>query len=301
MKNKNTLKTVIEFTFLLFVFILVIMIRLGIDQDFTQIKTTEFWIETSAQFALTMVTFNLIFNFDKNNTKHDKSSRFFKAYATNKLRIKQIESNKWHNQLDKAVEKLNQELLEEKCNILLHRVCTRIDYADVMNEIVPEEGEPYFIKTTEELLDECRVLPKRRKKLEKIINKIRAGAVHIHKVKSEMFLKDKELIFSKKHAYDYSAPLQDIKHNLKKATSFIIITLVLATISISFVSPDILETIISNIVLVLMAMCSGFTSAKNEIKKETAVYENRNAFMSQYLDIDVEYTENVEKKEEKDN
>lgn len=291
MKNKNTLKTAIEFSFLFIIFIFCLLIRLGISQDVSELGTGTFWIESGSQFLLVMTTFNVVFNMDKTNNKHDISSRFYKAYATNRLRIKEIERNKRFDELDAAIEKKNAEMLEDKCNIILHRLCTRIDYKDVMEEIELENGEKQFAKTIDELLDECRCFPKRKKKLAKRIKKIRSGSVRIHKIKAKMFLRDKELIFIKRHNYDFNVVFEDAKYNLLRASRSILLVIVFGTISFSFAGSRLLETIFSNTFLMFSAILSGFSSSKKEIKKETAVYETRNAFLSKYLNIDVEYVE----------
>lgn len=153
---KNIVQSTFQVIFVILAVILVNFVTLGIKQDFTRLSTTEFWVEVSAQLLITMIIFNIARAIDKRQRTHDKSSRFFKAYATNHLRIKEIEKNKLYTELDQAVAKKNQEYLIAKCNKKLHAVCTRVNYEDVVGE-----------DSIEELILKFKVFKKRENKFTK--------------------------------------------------------------------------------------------------------------------------------------
>lgn len=278
MKN-NYLETLSQILFLGLFSILVILVSLGINQDFTAIGTVEFWTEVSIRLIITIILFNVIYYMDKRNRMHDTESRFYKAFATNRLKVKEIEKNELYSALDKAVEEENEELLEELCNQLIHRYCTRVSY----NVAISDEE-------ISKILEDYKVLPKRRKKLTDLILKIRAGAIKLkHYVKADYFLNDKELAKIKTAVYDYSELALSIQRNTVKALTFTFCSIFIATISFSLVSVDFWTTFVTNFTLFLGAMVSGFASSYKDIKLKTAIYEKRNRFLLRRLQINIEY------------
>lgn len=278
MKN-NFLETLSQIFFLGLFSVLVILTSLGITQDFTKIKTVEFWTEVSVRLTITIILFNIIYYMDKRNRMHDTSSRFYISYATNRLKVKEIEKKELYSALDEAVEKENKEMLEEQCNQLLHKYCTRVSYDIAISN-----------KEISEILEEYKVLNKRRKKLTALILKIRAGAIKLkHYVKADYFLNDKELAKIKSASYDYSELALSIQRNAIKAFTFTICSVFIATLSFSLVSVDFWTTFVTNFTLFLGAMVSGFASSYKDIKLKTAIYEKRNRFILKRLKISVEY------------
>ena len=160
MKN-NVTQTISEFIFITLSFFLVLLISLGISLDFSRIRTAVFWVEVAGQFTLTMTTFNFIYYLDRRNRMHDQKSRFYIAWATNKLRVQKIENEKMYEELEKAVEEENLLRLKKKCNKKLYKYCSRLSYDEVIDKT----------KTPEELLKEYRV-DKKQKQMIAIINKI---------------------------------------------------------------------------------------------------------------------------------
>lgn len=276
--KKSVLHTTIQILFLFVFTIVVIMISLGITQDFTKLTTSSFWVEVSFQLAETMVVYNIVYGMDMTNRIHDETSRFFLAYMTFRLRKKDITSNRRYEELRKAVEKKNQENLEERCNSLLYKFCTGISYKEVIGE-----------KPIEKIIEEYLIPQKKSKKFTKLINKIRAGQVKFEKVNCAMFLKDKEIFLNDKKKYDYNNFLMWFMRNFKKVGTFLIVTIVGAVTSFSFASPNILKAILTNISLILGAIVSAFISSQEDIKVKTAIYENRNDFYDEYLNVNVEY------------
>lgn len=277
MKN-HVFETVTQMLFLVLFTLLVVFISLGIKQDFSRLKTTEFWIEVGAQLAVTMVIFNIVHSMDKRNRMHDEKSRFYKAYATNFLRIKEIESKKLYEELDKVVEQKNQELLEKKCNDKLHKLCTRVFYKDVIT------NEPI-----EYVISKHKVFKKREKRFTKLVMKIRTGRIKIKEVKAETFLQDKELLFDKAEIYDFNNAVVELKRNVEKAITFLFCSIIGATITFSFVNPNFWTALVTNLSLFIGAAMSGFFSSAKDIKRKTALYEKRNTFLLKYLDLSVEY------------
>ena len=275
---KNTIETFVQILFIVLFGILVILVSLGIEQDFTRVKTTEFWVEVSAQLALTMIIFNIVHALDKNNRLHDEGSRFFSAYATNRLRIKEIEDQKLYDKLDVAVEEKNKETLIIKCNNKLHKLCSRVNY----NDVISDEPIEYVIK-------KFRVLKKKQKKFKKLVEKIRAGRIKVKTLNAEIFLHDKELLFEKREVYDYNSFMSELKRNTEKAITFLVCSVITATITFSFHSPNFWTALATNFTLFLGAAISGIFSSIKDVKRKTALYEKRNTFLHKYLDLKVEY------------
>lgn len=208
------------------------------------------------------------------NRKHDDTGRFFKAYATNRLRRDEISSINLHDELEVAVEKKNQEILIAKCNNKLHKISTRIKYEDVMDD-----------KTLEELKITFRISKKQFSKFDRLVVKIRQGRIRAKKINPDIFKQDKELVFESTEVYDYNKTAYALKQNLRKMSVYTVITVIMATISFSFVSADFWTAFITNITLFLSGAISGFTCANKDVSIRTAVYENRNAFLEQYLGL----------------
>lgn len=276
--KKHIVETTSKIIFMFLFGIVVILISLGIKQDFSRIKTATFWTETGVQLLATMVIFNIVYSIDLNNRMHDETSRFFKAYATNFLRIKEIENNKLYDKLDKAVEEKNNEVLIKKCNSLLHKICSRVCYEDVINE------EPII-----NIINKFKVAKKREKKFIKIVKKIREGRIKITPIKAEVFLQDKEVSFEKYDVYDFNNIAYAIKRNTEKIITYLICAITASTLTFSFVSPNIWSALLTNFTLFLGATVSGFMSSSKSIKRKTALYEKRNQFLHKYLDLSVEH------------
>lgn len=291
--KKETISTISQFVFIVLMFVVVIFVSLGISLDFARIKTAQYWIEVSIQVVMTMTTFNMVYYLDRNNKMHDKASRFFMAYMTNRLKISSLENNRMFDELDNAVELENKERLIAKVNSLLHKICTRILYEDVMENLTPDAEEPTYL-SVEELAKKHRVSEKRLKKFYKLVNKIRAGEIRVKPIKSASFLKDKELIKIDFETYDYSESLFDLQRNGTKLLTFVICGLIMASIGFSFVSPDFLRALFTNLTVIAGACVSGFMSSKKSIKMKTRLYESRNSFLKRRLSIDDEWQEKIE-------
>ena len=136
--KKQILETITQFIFIAFMQTIVIFISLGITMDFSRVKTTGFWVETIFQFITSMTVFNTIYSLAKRNKMHDKGSRFFLAYATNRLRIRLLEKEKLYKELDTACTSETFENYKEKCNKKIYRYSSRICYDDVMSEDAEE-------------------------------------------------------------------------------------------------------------------------------------------------------------------
>lgn len=289
-KVKNVLETVAQGLLIFFTFILVVLISLGITFEFEKVSTWEFWVEVLGQFVLTMITFNIIYALERKKRTHDKSSRFFQAYATNHLKIRYIEKNKLYDDLDRAVEEETLLRVKDKCNKKLYKYCSRLTYDDVIGD-----------ESIEDILKAYRVLPKNYGKLTKLILKIRAGEITVKKIESQSFLSDKELITSDFDKYDFSEFEVEFKRNLFKSATFIGLSFILAIIGFSFVFSNFLLALIKNTTFVCGGIVSGITSAIKNVKMRTGIYENRNKFLTRYLDVCVEYgkeekTEDIETK-----
>lgn len=277
LKN-NVVETLSQFIFMILLFIVVILVNMGITHDWSVIRNEEFWIKIFFQLLVVMLIFNIIYKMSLRNRKHDTTGRFFKAYATNRLRRDLIAKDNLHDKLEEAVEKKNQELLENKCDSKLHKICTRIYYKDVISD-----------STIEELSTQFKINEKKIKAFEKLVLKIRQGRISIKKINPDVFKQDKELVFESTEVYDFNKVTYTLKQNAIKMATYVIITILMATVSFSFVSVGFWTAFVTNITLFISGAVSGFACANKDVSLRTAVYENRNAFLEQYLDLAIEY------------
>ena len=293
MKN-NILETVTQFAFILFMFVVVIIVSLGLTLDFERVKTLSFWIETGLQFAMSMTVFNTIYGLSKRNRTHDLKGRFYKAYATNRLKIKYLEEEKLYNELEKACEKENFERLVKKCNSKLYKLCSRICYDDVIQDTPIEELISFYkVAENKYLLFSKWCNNWQKHKFEKLVKKIRNGNIRVKPVKSVSFLQDRENYSKHYDNYDLNVYVENLERNTKKAFTFLLSSFVIAIIGFSFYSPNFLKTLLTNITLILSACVSGFRYANETVKFHTALYEHRNSFLHKHLDIKIEYSENA--------
>lgn len=282
---KAVFETVIQFIFILITFALVVFISIGLDFNFEKLYTATYWVEVTLKLMLALVVFNGVKAMDLINRIHKKNSRFFKAFATNSLRRAYIEDHKLYKELDDAVLLENKRRLIRTCNYALHEICTRISYEDVVDSKEVEN------KTIEELMEEFRVNKKRKKDFKKLVNKIRAGEIKFEKVRSEIFLRDKELSKFKFDKLDYSVAGENIKSNISKMMTFLICTIILTIIGFSAVNNNFWEIFLTNAFLLFTSMISGMNNSATLIKLKTEIYEKRNAFISRYMDINIVYGE----------
>jgi hypothetical protein len=272
--------------------VIIIFVSLGVTLDFARVKTGAFWIETALQFITTMVVFNTVYNLSKNNKTHDIKSRFFIAYATNRLRIKDLEKNKRYKDLDDACEKENFERLKTKCNHKLYKICSRICYDDIINDAPIEELiEEFKVAKNKHLLFSNLINNYKRHRFQNLVNKIRAGEIKVKPIKSIFFLIDIETTINSFDTYDLNVYVETVQKNLKKSIKFLACSFFSAVIGFSFYSPYFLKTLFTSITLILSACVSGFVYANRTIRERTALYEKRNSFLSNYLDIKIEYKE----------
>ncbi len=290
--KKNIIETTTQFLLITFMFVIVIFVSLGITLDFERVKTGAFWIETVLQFAMSMIVFNTVYGLSKRNKMHETKSRFFQAYATNRLRVKHLETEKLYKELDNACEKETFELLKTACNKKLYKLCSRTCYDDVIGDkTIKELIETYKIGQNKHFLFEKYINKYKKHKFENLVNKIRSGEIKIKPIKAIYFLQDKETSIYTFDNYDLNVYVENFQRNMKKTISFLVCSFFTAVIGFSFYSPYFLKTLITSITLILGACVSGFTYSNRAIKSRTALYERRNAFLSKHLNINLIYKE----------
>ena len=69
-------------------------ITLGIDLDFKRLLMLEYWAQVITQLIITMIIFNMVSNSHYRTKARNEKGRFFIAYATNRIRVKEIEDKK---------------------------------------------------------------------------------------------------------------------------------------------------------------------------------------------------------------
>lgn len=276
---KNIFETLTQLLFVLLGFIVIIFLYLGVTLDFKQITTALFWVRVSIQLVFTIIIFNMVYAMDKRNKMRNRESRYYVAYATNRLKVKYLEKEKLYDKLEEAVKEENAKRLVSRCNYKLGKICTRIKYEDVMTEESPEV-----------LCEKYKVLPRKCKRMIKLIGKIRGGSIKVRELKSKVFLSDKEILRENVEEYDYNVSVYEFKRNSVKTFTFLISTIIAASISYAFVSVNFWAAFINNCTVLLGGAVSGFLDSTRCVKRKTAVYEHRNVFLLRYLNITEEYT-----------
>ncbi len=279
--NKNEiLETLAKIGFMVLLLVVVMLITLGIDLDFKRLLSLEYWVQVFMQLIITMIVFNMVATSHLRTKSLNKNGRFFISYATNRLRIEEIEKNSLYDKLTEVVELENQEIYIKKCNDMLHKISFRLNYNEVIDNIndIDSLTEKYKINKNH-----------RKKQLIKVANKIFSGKVRIVKIKDDMFLRDRELNTTEKSLIGLNTAKDKFKGNIYKMSTFLIVSMLLQIITYTYVQVDFWTWFITNLTLFVSAIVSGFYEANREIRLKTAMYEERNAFLKRRLSINVVY------------
>lgn len=280
----NILKSATNIIFALLSLVCLIIVSLGIGLDFSQLKSPAFWLEVVIKWVLTMIMFNIVAEYDSAQRTHDKSGRFYLAFATLKIRIKLIHRRKLYDKLDSALNSKNNDILKELWTERIHHsACTHLCYDDIYNST----------DTPKELAEKVRLTKKRKiKRLTRLCEQIRSGATYKYfylfpfkPIKEEYFLKDNELSKISINKFSYSHGKETFRRNSTKTITFFLTSLITAVITYSFYAPNFWSELAANLLTVAMAMGAGFTTSARDMRRRTQVYENRNDFLERYLNI----------------
>lgn len=279
MNKTEIFETLSKIALTAFMFVVIMLISLGIELDFSKLYKVSFWITVGTQLAFVMIVFNMVATSHSRTKSKNKNSRFYSAYATNMLRIKDIEDNKRYDDLTEAVNKENEELYKQKCNDKIHAITSRLGY----NEIVEN------IDNMNHLCEKYRITGRSAKRLKKVACKVISGSYHFPRIKDKMFLKDKELSSSNKSMIAFNVAGDKFKGNTWRTITFLSITILINVIGYKYNSVDFWTWVITNLTLVISAIVSGFYEGHREIQLRTAMYEERNAFLQKHLDLNIKY------------
>lgn len=286
----NIVRNAVNIIFGLLAFIFVVIVSLGINLDFAQLKTASFWLEVFIKWVLTMIIFNIVFEYDGNTRAHDINGRFYKAFATLKIRIRQIHKNKLYEPLESAISAKNTALIKELWTARIHKVCGHLNYDDLFNSE----------KTAEEIAADVRLTDKKKiKRLKKLTQKIRGGEPYKHyglfpykPITEEYFLKDNELSKISVDKFDYSHGKEIARRNATKTITFLFTSIISAIITYSLYTPNFWSEFVANLLTMACAIVAGFATSLKDIRLRTQVYENRNDFLERYLGLKDEWGKN---------
>ena len=102
---------------------------------------------------------------------------------------------------------------------------------------------------------------------------------------------DNDADLKKLESYNFNVHVEGVERNIGKMATFLAWAIIMAIIGFSYYSPNFLKALLTNSTLILCACASGFMHANKTIKNHMFVYERRNAFLHNYLNIDIEYKE----------
>ena len=282
--NKNEIfETLSKIALMILLFIALMIITLGIELDFSKLLTLSYWATVATQLAFVMIVFNLVTTSHSRTKARNENGRFYLAYATNMLRIKEIEENNRYDDLSEAVKMENEENYKRKCNEKIHSITSRFGYDEIMKNI----------DNLDNLFLSCKINGKQAKRLKKIVDKVIAGSYCYTQIKDIMFLRDKELVPHDKSMIAFNVAGDKIKGNTKRIITFLVPTIILNIIAYHYSSIDFWTWFLTNSTLCISAVVSGLYEAQREIRLRTAMYEERNAFLKRRLNINTVYkTEN---------
>ncbi len=280
MINKNEIfETLSKIALTVFLFIAMMLITLGIELDFSKLLTFSYWITVATQLAFVMIVYNLVCTTHGRTKARNIKSRFYIAYATNVLRVKEIENNNLYLPLSEAVEEENEEIYKRKCNEKIHAITSRFGYEEIVKNI----------DNLDELFETCKISNRQAKRLKKVAYKAVSGGYRCVRIKDKMFLKDKELIPHDKSMIALNVANDKLKGNAMRMIMFLVPTIILNVIAYHYTSVDFWTWFVTNLTLCISAVVSGFYEAQREIRSRTAMYEERNAFLKRYLNLDMVY------------
>ena len=274
---RSIFETLLQLLLVLAAFVLSCLISLGTTYDLSQISTVGFWLESASSAVIMLITYNLVYSMDQNNRARNVKSRYYLAFQTNKIRMNRIHSEKLYDELDRAIKEENKERYINKCNSLIHNITARIAYDDLMN---CEDSKAVNILADKYLLND-----KQKKKLQRLYLHIRSGKIKIKEVVAERLLQDKELTNIEIDLLDYSEKSVEIKRNVKKIISFVIITMFFSIIDPGLGTVPFWKAFVKNITMFSSSSVSGFISSRGKTNFKTRIYENRNAFFERRLGL----------------
>jgi hypothetical protein len=278
-KKNEILETLIKLAFIALLFVVVMLVSLGVELDFTRLADVDYWVQVSLKLVFTMIVFNMVCTSHVRTKSRNENSRFFLAYATNNMKIKEIQNNDLYDALTDAVKLENEDLYIKKCTSKLRNVSMRLTYEEVLENI---DNLP-------ELANKYKIVGKHYKKLEKVAYKVVSGKYHIKEVKDTMFLRDNELNYKDDSLITFSVVKDKVGGNISKVIIFMVVSMFLQILIYQFYMPDFWTWFITNLTLFIGAVVSGFFEANREIRLKTAMYEERNAFLKRRLNINVVY------------
>ena len=268
-KKNEILETLSKIALIMLFFVLLMFLSLGIDLDFSRLLEPKYWASIGAQLFFVMVTFNTVATSHSRTRARNIKGRFYIAYQTNRLRVREIEDNRLYDALSEAVENANKELYKQKCLSKIHKVSTKIGYQDIIDNY----------DSFDEYLEKCKIKGRSAKKLKVIAEKVVAGKYHYRKIKDNMFLCDKELNKTEENLITFSVVKNKFFGNSIKVVAYLFFSTLTQILVYRFVMVNFWSWFISNITLFVGAIVSGFQEANREIRLLTAMYEERNSFL----------------------
>lgn len=281
--HKDIILTVVTIVAFLF---LAALAATGLDFSVENFKKAGFYVATGINFAAMLVTWNMT----RETTIRTEKNKSGTPYGQNKEResriVKEIRDGKFEDVILEAVE-------EENTKRYAEAVQTELDKISVNFDISKIEDTVYI----EQFKRRKRLTAKDSRRLDKVLYNVLQGKVEYKKLTyREVMLtsgynKDSEKEFSVDERRAFAAD------NFKKAGIFLVSTLVINAISFRGVNQAFLIYLLTQTVLFLTSIWTGYSSGHKLIERIIIACENKCDFLKTALDKSASYIETLAEKD----
>lgn len=280
--KKPIVQIVVQLVFMIVAGVVSMLVAMGLEFHFDQLSSPEYWGRVLANLVASQIIYNTVFAMDQRNRRADRSGNYYRTLATNQIKLKIIEVEKRTDELDKAVKEENRERYEKACTSLLHTVTGRISFIDIDPDLVTKEYAA-------DLAEKYKLTKRRARHLRKVLYRIARGRVRFNEITVEEILKDEELEKVGSVDVHVNYKWMAFKRNAIKVITFLIFSVLMASIGYSFQRPDFFAVFLTNMSLFVAAAASGIMQSYSHARFRAAVFEERNKFLSRRMNIMDEY------------
>lgn len=214
------------------------------------------------------------------NTSADYQTRLFKTIKTNEIKCKKAYENT--DIVEDGVKRYNDDIFEKMSNIKLHTVHSKIYYTDISLENCRENYEGEIERLEKHF---CIVSPRKKKKFEKIMEKVVTGDIKCEHVTAEQILvsgfADDQRVNGLVNKSNRIKTTKSIIHALQTAAMFMSTSIIFMQLIFSFN----LEILTTYMFYIIFAVIGGGAYGASMILYYTTLYKNRNGFFVKYCNI----------------
>lgn len=265
------------------------LISTGFKFSFDIFKNPKFYIQTCVSFFIMMMCFTSLKNDIINENKKNKKSDLSIAKERNNYYVKIVHDEHLEDEIAEAAFKETIRRKEQAIYRMVNRYTNDLKIVDGMCDY----GIDHITKeklTKEEYFKKKNIKGKLKRKIEKCIQKAELGQVYFIPITEYEILNGFTNI--KNNGCDDAEMAIDesklsFKENRKKATSFLIISLVMAMIGWDTIDGNFFASVLTYTGTILTSWISAITTAYSHIKELIRVEINRATFLNKHINKEI--------------